>query len=494
MKFAPKLSIVLLSFFAFGICVSSEANSSRFSRYRKDGQDIFNLRWGRTFDQIRGIILGAREMPKEAKKPLMTDREQKIYNKAVALFAAQGITDELAQTQIYARLDQTADLDGTFVPPANCALDSQKLAITRSALYAADAAYDIGGPNRDTFVGQTPVGYKFLKLFGTGDPSGFQAIVFESEEVGKPRIYAMAGSQVFERTDWRDIWANLGLGMSHATSKGAEEMLLDAFLYVRKTGDIVITGQSLGSNIAQHFGYFLQRNLNRAAAATQTPAVGKARLITWGVEGSKEIIERTFKEADSNEAYDPSIGEQLDATGYFFEWDPFARNGTFIGKPLAFSPTHLLSWYEKLHAQLMGYGIELEGHFLSSYRRASRKGGLCSVQEVYPAKINKDFTAASEWLGRIGEYMAMAHTRKLTPEERQQRKDAYVQKQVLKRCGEPEAETYPKGFFGYGSYEKCAKVNARRALEKYEEEDMDRATTLEFPKNKYQYNIDASYF
>ena len=76
--------------------------------------------------------------------------------------------------------------------------------------------------------------------------------------------------------------------------------------------------------------------------------------------------------------------------GYFFDIDPFARVGTFLGEPLAF-PVELVlpQRCERLVTELVletrigDIGLRLESHFLKGYRRAVERGAVSLARPAH---------------------------------------------------------------------------------------------------------------
>jgi hypothetical protein len=104
-----------------------------------------------------------------------------------------------------------------------------------------------------------------------------------------------------------------------------------------------------------------------------------------------------------------SVARQMHIIGYFFDIDPFARIGTFLGQPLVF-PVELVlpQRCEQLVTELVldtrigDLGLRLESHFLKGYRRAAERG---AVGLARPAHITQhgwvlDLLPPAEVVGR----------------------------------------------------------------------------------------------
>lgn len=104
-----------------------------------------------------------------------------------------------------------------------------------------------------------------------------------------------------------------------------------------------------------------------------------------------------------------SVARQMHIIGFFFDIDPFARIGTFLGQILVL-PTELVlpQRCEQLVAELVldtrigDFGVRLESHFLKGYRRAVVRGAIALAR---PAQITQrewvlDVLAATKAIGR----------------------------------------------------------------------------------------------
>lgn len=312
--------------------------------------------------------------------------------------------------------------------------------LDEATVLAADIAYDIrlpaedGPPMLDPTSAAQLVDYRLVRLYAD-DFSGFAAAVFEARaERGLPahRIYAIAGTHVFEHRDFRSWASGLTLGRAQFTSTAALEMIGDAAAYARhpRGGEVVLTGQSQGGLVAQGVGYMLQ-----AALEAEPRPHRLAHVVSWGAAGAQEVILRMIQQARADggrgngtdlerhwAASHPGYAEaaavwamlvrrwraipgggeaaairdttaRMRVVGYFFEIDLFARAGTFPGIALAF-PTALIlprgcdvMVIEALIGTQGGaFGVRLESHFLKGYRRAVSRGAIALARPALPAK------------------------------------------------------------------------------------------------------------
>jgi hypothetical protein len=312
-----------------------------------------------------------------------------------------------------------------------------------ATVVAADMAYDIRLPRPDTADGQpmlqTDLGqlpdYHPVKLYGDMF-SGFAGVALERWPVSGSapyRIYAIAGTHVFEHQDFRSWASGLTFGRAQFTSTAALEMIRDAAAYARDMrggGEVVLTGQSQGGLVAQGVGYMLQSYLDASPGMHHL-----VQVVSWGGTGAQEVIQGMITEARqtggrgiSSElerhwaASQPGYGDaeavwsillrqwhairpgdevasirgtasKMRVLGYFFEIDLFARAGTFLGTAMAF-PTELilpggcdLTVLETLIGTDGGsFGVRLESHFLKGYRRAVSRGATAVARPALPAK------------------------------------------------------------------------------------------------------------
>lgn len=312
-----------------------------------------------------------------------------------------------------------------------------------ATVVAADMAYDIRLSRTDvagtrpvlqTDLSQLPE-YRPVKLYGDMF-SGFAAVALERRPgsgSAPHRIYAIAGTHVFEHRDFRSWASGLTFGRAQFTSTAALEMIGDAAAYARDPqggGEVVLTGQSQGGLVAQGIGYMLQAYLDASPASHQL-----VQVVSWGGTGAQEVIQRMIAEARETggrgissdlerhwAASEPRYGDavavwsvllrqwqgigsgdeaasiratasRMRVLGYFFEIDLFARAGTFLGTAMAF-PTELilpggcdLTVLETLIGTDGGsFGVRLESHFLKGYRRAVSRGATAVARPALPAK------------------------------------------------------------------------------------------------------------
>ena len=330
--------------------------------------------------------------------------------------------------------------------------------IVEATVLAADLAYDIREGGRSSPIEAEPAeaaavarelpDYVIQKLY-IDDFSGFKAFALASRD-GTHRVYAIAGTQVFTNRDYRD-WAS-GLMMARPQFVADASLLLarDAADYagdMEHGGEVFFTGQSQGAIVSQALGFLTQELLSDSAGPR-----GLLHVVTWGVTGATEpivkMIERSrqgrgrdtwppierhwllanaehrvamqvwktlearwfrLNEADIADHID-AVARQMHVIGYFFDIDPFARVGTFLGTPLVFPLELVLPQHcEPLVTELVldvrigDIGLELESHFLKGYRRAVQRG---AVELARPARIEPrawvlDLLPAGEGFGRV---------------------------------------------------------------------------------------------
>ncbi len=328
--------------------------------------------------------------------------------------------------------------------------------LDETTVLAADIAYDIrlpaadGPPALDQASAAQLADYRLVRLYAD-QYSGFAAAAFEARPergLAPHRIYAIAGTHVIERTDFRSWASGLTFGRAQFTSTAALELIGDAAAYARHPGggEVVLTGQSQGGLVAQGVGYLLQAILDAEPRPHRL-----AHVVSWGATGAQEVILRMILQAReeggrgnapelerhwaaSHPGYARSAavwatlvqqwraipgGGEADAiraatarmrvVGYFFEIDLFARAGTFPGTALAF-PTALIlpggcdvMVIEALIGTHGGaFGVRLESHFLNGYRRAVSRGAIALARPALPAKWSWaiDMLPALEGAGR----------------------------------------------------------------------------------------------
>ncbi len=210
-------------------------------------------------------------------------------------------------------------------------------------------------------------------------------------------------------------------------------MIKNAADYARdpeRGGEVLITGQSQGALGAQGIGYLLEEYLNASGAPHHL-----VHVVSWGTAGAEEAIvgmirrhrrgmsrgvwpplERhwSYTEPDYGavmqiwrdirtqwqdladeeiEAHVSSVASHMRIIGFFFEIDPFARAGRFLGTSFVF-PTELMlpDPCEDLVVELLfrtkigKLGVTLESHFLNGYRRAATRGAIATSRPAQPEK------------------------------------------------------------------------------------------------------------
>ncbi|HSO41591.1 MAG TPA: hypothetical protein VLR47_01895, partial [Rhodospirillales bacterium] len=317
--------------------------------------------------------------------------------------------------------------------------------VDEATVVAADLAYEVEEQWLDGLreEGSIPArrvltalpGYSVVRTY-LDVYTGFKAIAFEKQDPalgGAHRIYAIAGTQVFVNTDFRDWAAGLTMARSHMVSSAALRMIGDAAAYATAGeggGEVFITGQSQGAVTAQGVGFLLQAYLDASA-----PKHRLVHVISWGAAGALQPIvtmiersragagrdfppafERHWAHADDDYAratatwgritkdwqrlepdaiagYVERVTARTRTLGYFFEIDPFARAGTFLGTSLVFPTAFVLpDGCEQLVTELMfqtragKLGITLESHFLKGYLRAVDRGALAVARPAEPEK------------------------------------------------------------------------------------------------------------
>jgi hypothetical protein len=316
--------------------------------------------------------------------------------------------------------------------------------VDEATAVAADLAYEIeerwlDGMREDGSVPEGRVltalpGYQavgtYLDVY-----TGFKAVAFEKQDPplgAAHRIYAIAGTQVFVNTDFRDWAAGLTMARSHMVSSAALRMIADAAAYAASEGggEVFITGQSQGALTAQGVGFLLQAYLDAGASSHRL-----VHVVAWGAAGALEPVvtmverqrtglgrdfplafERHWARADPeyhramaawaritrdwSRLKSTEIASHIEAVtartrsvGYFFEIDPFARAGTFLGTSLVFPTAFVLpAGCDQLVTELMfqtkagKLGITLESHFLKGYLRAVERGALAVARPAEPEK------------------------------------------------------------------------------------------------------------
>jgi hypothetical protein len=303
--------------------------------------------------------------------------------------------------------------------------------IVEATVVAADLAYDIQEQTRSDLrdtghldpetVSRELPGYIIQRLY-VDRFSGLKAFALESRH-SHHRIYAIAGTQVFVNRDYRDWASGLMMARPQFVSNASLLLVKDAADYAREPehgGEVFFTGQSQGAVISQALGFLVQEVLN-----TRPDPHRLVHVVTWGATGATEPIigminryrqgyerdlwsalERHWSLTDAeyptairvwndlgarwselNEQavadHVRSVARQMHVIGYFFDIDPFARIGTFLGQPLVF-PVELVlpQRCEQLVTELVldtrigDLGLRLESHFLKGYRRAAERGAV----------------------------------------------------------------------------------------------------------------------
>ncbi|WP_159999092.1 hypothetical protein [Roseomonas sp. 18066] len=353
----------------------------------------------------------------------------------------------------------------TWLPPETAARVMQDPRSRLTALWqldeatvkAADRAYDIRQDAGQAAAGTPPVleesevadalpDYRQVAIY-TDTYTGFAALVLEalprpgSQNQGRAphRIYAVAGTHVFQHRDFRSWASGLTFGRAQFSSNAALRMLADAANYAADPagGEVVFTGQSQGGLTAQGLGFLLQSYLDARAAPHAL-----VHVVSWGAVGAEEVFLRSIEglRAGEGRGFSTSLETHWAATepgyaeaaafwsviaeawrsipagterkwirarmagarvlGYFFDIDLFARAGTFPGVTLAF-PTALIlpeACDTTVAEAVIGlqpgaFGVRLESHFLQGYRRAVARGAIALARPAVPAKW--------EWVGAL---------------------------------------------------------------------------------------------
>lgn len=356
-----------------------------------------------------------------------------------------------ARVQIHLRALRAIDLpEGhpatTYLPGVDGAAILQDRRSRHPALWrvdtatvaAANRAYDVrdAGPGTDPFLaeGEDGTGLEDYALIGltTDRYTGFGAMVLESRPGAGPphRIYAVAGTHVFERTDLRSWASGLTMGRAQYVSNAALRLVRDAADYAMRGGEVFFTGQSQGGLVAQGLGVMLQAYLDARRAAHHL-----VHVVSWGASGARETLARAIVQqrdgggrgfpADmerhwaetipdqagtmavwraiagqwaaippgGEEAWLTAVASRMRVVGFFFEIDLFARGGSFLGTAFAF-PTALVLPEEcdMTVAELIvgmqpgAFGVRLESHFLKGYRRAVGRGAIGLARPARPAR------------------------------------------------------------------------------------------------------------
>jgi len=312
-------------------------------------------------------------------------------------------------------------------------------------VFAADVAYEVthemgpdlrssGGIDKELAKSLLP-DYE-VKSIWVDTLTGFAGVVFEplSASPGQAhRIYAIAGTHVFHRTDFRTWATGLMISRTQFASGAALLMLQDAAEYAQDLehgGEVFITGQSQGALTAQGFGYLLQVYLDARDADHHL-----VHVVSWGGAGAQGAIKKMIEshKTGGNRGYWPAfehhwqhveptyadvmkvwntitptwetipdgaidshiqaVSSRMRIVGYFFEIDIFARAGTFPGTTMVFPTAMVLpDRCERLVSEReLGitagtFGVSLESHFLNAYQRAVSRGAIGLALPAEPRK------------------------------------------------------------------------------------------------------------
>lgn len=310
--------------------------------------------------------------------------------------------------------------------------------VDAATVAAADRAYDIrhDDPARGPWLedGDAAAALADYAVVGlhTDRYSGFAGLVLEARGAAARhphRIYAIAGTHVFERTDLRGWASGLTMGRAQYVSNGALRMIRDAADYAAR-GEVFVTGQSQGGLSAQGIGHLLQAYLDARGAPHRL-----VHVVSWGAAGAQETLLRAMArfragaqrgfwpalerhwaatdpehaaavevwhavtaqwdrvEPGREPAHLAAVAARMRSVGYFFDIDLFARGGTFLGHTFAF-PTALVLPDEcdttvaelVIGAQAGRFGVRMESHFLKGYRRAVDRGAIAVARPARPAQ------------------------------------------------------------------------------------------------------------
>lgn len=350
------------------------------------------------------------------------------------------------------RTQYRPDIDGQAILQDRRSRIPALWTVDEATVNAAARAYDIRNPDPthpdaapelvDSKIAADLTGYDTVAMY-TDTYTGFAGLVLQSKpQAGRPahRIYAVAGTHVFEHTDFRTWASGLTFGRAQFVSTAALRMLRDAASYVTDMqggGEVFVTGQSQGGLTSQGMGYLLQSYLDARAVPHHL-----AHVVSWGAVGAQETLVALIEDhrAGKGRGFPPELEAHWAASdpdhadamafwetvaarwnavppggeiahlhdvmrgmrvvGYFFEVDLFARAGTFLGTAFAF-PTALIlpDECDALVAEaVVGlqpgvFSVRLESHFLDGYRRAVTRGAIAVARPALPAKW--------EWFARL---------------------------------------------------------------------------------------------
>lgn len=335
------------------------------------------------------------------------------------------------------------DVDGAAILQDRRSRHPALWQVDEATVAAADRAYDIRYRDpadpashawlEDSASAAALAGYEVIGLY-TDRYSGFAGLALEARDRRHPhRIYAIAGTHVFDHTDLRTWASGLTLGRGQFVSTAALRMIRDAADYaadMRHGGEVFVTGQSQGGLTSQGVGYLVQAYLDARAARHHL-----VHVVSWGAVGARETLGRTIAHwreghgrgvwralerhwaatdpdyataaevwnavttrwaavaPGAEEAHLTDTAGRMRVVGYFFEIDLFSRGGSFLGTTFAF-PTALIlpDECETTVAELVagaqggGFGVRLESHFLKGYRRAVARGAIAVARPAVPAK------------------------------------------------------------------------------------------------------------
>lgn len=316
--------------------------------------------------------------------------------------------------------------------------------VDEATVRAADRAYDIRVPESpdaaprllDLPDAARLEDYEIIGLHADRY-SGFAALALQARPgLPRHRIYAIAGTHVFEHVDFRGWASGLTFARAQYTSAAALRMIAEAADYAAAPdgGEVFLTGQSQGGLASQGVGFLLQSYLEARAAPHRL-----VHVVSWGATGATEALARLMRRQrqargggtgltqapplerhwaatdpghaaaeqvrqaiaaqwaqvppGQEEAYVAQVAARMRVVAYFFEIDLFARAGTFPGTAFAF-PTALMlpDNCEPLVLEVVTggeggrFGVRLESHFLRGYRRAVERGALALARPARPAK------------------------------------------------------------------------------------------------------------
>lgn len=331
------------------------------------------------------------------------------------------------------------DLDGAAILQDRRSRHPALWRVYTATVAAANRAYDVrdDGPGTQPHLDDSEPtegleDYRVVRLY-TDRYTGFAAMALEARgDAARPphRIYAIAGTHVFVRTDLRSWASGLTMGRAQYVSNAALRLIRDAADYAGDGGEVFVTGQSQGGLVAQGVGVMLQAYLDQRAAPHHL-----VHVVSWGASGARETLARTIaRQRDGGgrgfpaalerhwaetepdypalaalwgaitaswarippggeDAWLTAVAARMRVVGFFFEIDLFARGGTFLGTAFAF-PTALVlpDGCDMTVAELIigappgPFTVRLESHFLKGYRRAVGRGAIAVARPARPAR------------------------------------------------------------------------------------------------------------